>query len=163
MDTPELNLSRQTAGSHYLDALRRLGLEPVALFWAYDTVVKSFVLVLITEFFDYKGPYEISKLLFQAYNAAATPREIDPFIIRLHSPAQSAIKNLRIPTHLHAIDQKTGRPTGEAAEIKTYTLGDLIVSGQWVYKFGRAPKKKSTIDLSRKWSRFERNVTQLAA
>ena len=141
MDTPELDVSRQNAGGHYLDALRKLGLDPVALFWAYDTVVKSFVLVLITEFFDYKGPYEISKLLFKAYNAAATPREIDPFIIRLHSPAQSAIRNLRIPTHLHQIDQKTGRPTGELAEIKNYRLGDLIVSGQWVYKFGRMSKR----------------------
>jgi hypothetical protein len=162
VDTPDLDVSRRSAGSHYLVALRKLGLEPAALFWAYDTVVKSFVLVLITEFFDYKGPYEISKLLFKAYNAAATPREIDPFIIRLHSPAQSSIRNLRIPTHLHPVDQKTGKPTGEAAEIKHYKLGDLIVSGQWVYKFGRSPKKKS-VELGRQWSRFERNVMELAA
>ena len=162
MDTPELDVTRHKAGARYLEALRKLGLEPVALFWAYDAAVKHFVLVLITEFFDLKGPYEISKLLFKAYNAAATPQEIDPFIVRLHSPAQSAIRSLRMPTHIRPVDQRTGRPTGTAVEIKTSTHGDLTVSPQWTYKFGRVSKKIS-VDLRRRWSRFERNVTDLAA
>lgn len=161
MDTPELDVGRKVAGQHYLKALLALGMDPVALFWAFDRKVDSFVLVLITEFFDYKGPYEISKLLFKAYNAAATPREIDPFIIRLHSPAQKAIRNFRIPTHIYNVDQ-TGRPVGEPAELKSATVGDLIVSGDWVYKFGKPSKKKST-ELSRLWSRFERNIEKLAA
>src|SRR5947209_5983531 len=82
------------AGADYLKAVRALGLDPDALLWAYDTVIKKHVLVLVTDMFDFRGPYEVSQLLFQAYNNAGTPREIDPFIVRLHSPKHTIVPEL---------------------------------------------------------------------
>jgi hypothetical protein len=73
------------------------------------------------------------------------------------------MRNFRIPTHMYNVDQKTGKPIGEGIELKSATVGDLIVSPMWVYKITGAPKKLKSVDLSRRWSRFERNVEHLAA
>jgi hypothetical protein len=68
MDSPELEVKFMSAGADYLKAVRALGLDPDALLWAYDTIIRKHVLVLVTDMFDFRGPYEVSQLLFQAYN-----------------------------------------------------------------------------------------------
>jgi hypothetical protein len=164
MDTPELDMIRRQAGKDYWDALRKLGLEPDGLFWAHDGKL-GFVLVLITEMFDYKGPLEISKLLFKAYNAAATPREVDPFIVRLHSPEQTIVRDsfpMGVSPSVQKVNEVTKLPEGSPTAIKNVKFGDFTMSHDWVYKF-KLPDKKKTIDLGRRWSRFERNVERLAA
>ena len=86
MDQKDLGVERYDAGRDFLAALRHLKLEPEALFWAYDKGMGQLVLVLVTALFDFAGPLALTQLLFDAYNAAATPKPIDPFILRLHSP-----------------------------------------------------------------------------
>ncbi len=165
MDTPALPVGYFDEGTRYLEDVEKLGLRPAAFFWAYDRLVEMFVLVLITEEFDAVGPFALSKLLFKAYNAAATPSSIDPFIVRLHSPDHQIVREMDkimpfnfsfVPSDplLHN-DTKFGRAIT--------TVGGLEIDGDWVYRFNKplAPAKK--VDVLRRWHRFERNVDAVAA
>jgi len=106
----------------------------------------------------------VADLLFQAYNASATPKEIDPFVVRLHSPEHALIRQfepfrdprVRIssPTNPHVFFPDT-RVTG-------VTFGDVEFRSEWIYRFDLPPKRKSVEPL-RRWNRFARNVDQLAA
>ncbi len=164
MDPVELDLTRREAGSEYLTALQTLGLRPDALFWGFDKVEDRFVLMLVTDMVDLKGPLAVADLLFQAYNASATPKEIDPFVVRLHSPEHALMRQfepfrdprVRIssPTNPHAFFPDT-RVTG-------VTFGDVEFRSEWIYRFDLPPKRKS-VELLRRWNRFARNVDQLAA
>jgi hypothetical protein len=165
MDSPELEVRFMSAGADYLKAVRALGLDPDALLWAYDTVIKKHVLVLVTDMFDFRGPYEVSQLLFQAYNNAATPRDIDPFIVRLHSPKHTIVPEL---LHFAAADtvQKTNKdtnePEGDKIPIKEVEVGGLKVRKAWVYQI-RQPRSQKVVELAKRWARFQRNVEKLAA
>jgi hypothetical protein len=146
------------AGQDFFGALKRLGLVPEALFWAQDKTIDEFVLVLITSHFDTKGPKEIYRLLTQAYNLAATPATISPFIVRLHSPSQAISEAI-----LHSEFSTSGN-----FAYFTLNRGDLTYRDKWIYtakyKNGSVKVKKlSPIDRSRQWKRFKENVERLAA
>jgi hypothetical protein len=146
------------AGADYLNALKGLGLKPEALFWAQDRTINEFVLVLITSHFDFKGPREIYRLLTMAYNHAATPATISPFIVRLHSPKQ-------------LISQQVLEAEWSASSnniVMTLNRGDLTYQDKWIYtakyKTGAAKVKKLTpIERSKQWNKFKSNVERLAA
>jgi hypothetical protein len=74
------------AGEDYRDALISLGLLPAFLGWGWDPLVSQWILVLVTSIVDAGGPLALNRLLFRAYNAKATPKEISPFIVRVFSP-----------------------------------------------------------------------------
>lgn len=172
MDQRHLGVARYDAGAEYLDALRRLKLEPEALFWAYDQTLGQYVLVIVTSLFDFAGPLALTRLLFDAYNAAATPKEIDPFILRLHSPKHALYRaaQLHIGNRFDMADLK-GRAldratiAGEATPpvVTSFRAGDLESFGTWVYKSTPVPAKAKTTDTERRWRRFESAVHALAA
>ena len=146
------------AGRDFWDALKHLGLVPEALFWAQDKSIGEFALVLITSHFDREGPKEIYRLLTQAYNLAATPATISPFIIRLHSPSQ-AISEAILESEYST-----------SADFAYFTLdrGDLTYRDKWIYtaKYRNGSvkiKKLSPVERSRQWKRFKENVERLAA
>lgn len=74
------------AGQEYLDALVQLGLIPAYLGWGWDASAQDWQLVLVTSILEAGGPLKLNQLLFKAYNAKATPKEISPFIVRVFSP-----------------------------------------------------------------------------
>jgi hypothetical protein len=74
------------AGQEYLDALVQLGLIPAFLGWGWDIAEREWMLVLVTSIIDAGGPLALNRLLFRAYNAKATPKQISPFIVRVFSP-----------------------------------------------------------------------------
>lgn len=170
MDQKDLGIERYDAGRDFLAALRSLGLNPEGLFWAYDEVVSEFVLVMITAAFDYAGPLELSRKLFAAYNAAATPKQISPFILRLHSPAQ------RIYRELSPVQSWTGHEgvskedydrqvlsgEREAFAVSHFEYGGLVGFGAWIYVH-TSVVIKPTIEAGRSWNRFRRNVEALQA
>jgi hypothetical protein len=86
MDSRPVPPKYLTAGKEYLEALVSLGLIPAFLGWGWETSAKQWLLVLVTPIIDAGGPLELNKLLFEAYNAKATPKEISPFIVRVFSP-----------------------------------------------------------------------------
>lgn len=165
MDTRTVTQEHIGAGAEYLRALRHLGLDPDGLLWAEDKSVGHVVLVLITSLFDHAGPYEISKHLLAAYNRAATPRSISPFVVRLHSPDQIAARRLAqsIDYQIRLIGHDLeGRPMAAPHEI-TIISGDLSFKREWIYKFKLPSKAPKSTELSRRWHRFERNIDRLAA
>jgi hypothetical protein len=171
VDQKDLGLTRYDSGRDYLAALRDLRLEPEALFWAYDKGLHQFVLVLVTSLFDFAGPLALTQLLFEAYNAAATPKEIDPFIVRLHSPKHTLYRAARnhIATRFDQADLKGAvldRATiaGDITPsiIAAFQVGDLESFGPWVYKSTPAPKAR-TVDQERRWMRFQHAVHAVAA
>jgi hypothetical protein len=166
VDTPQLKVKYGQAGWEFLASLQNLGLDPQALFWAYDKVINDFVLVLITDFFDDQGPYEISKLLFRAYNVAATPKLIDPFMVRLHSPHQAfsqAIKERLFSRSFRKLDKTTMQPIGPSTDIKSVNWQGMIVSKDWVYVVRPTQHKRSVESRIRRWSKFKTTVERLAA
>lgn len=86
MDSRPVPTEHLTAGQEYMDALVSLGLTPAFLGWGWDTLEKQWQLLLVTSVVDAGGPLALNKLLFRAYNAKATPRQISPFIVRIVSP-----------------------------------------------------------------------------
>lgn len=157
MAAPTLEVKYMDAGHEYLRTLRRFGLDPLALFWAYDHVAKQFVLVLVSEFFDVVGPLEISKLLFRAYNASVTPKSIDPFIIRLHSHTQP-ISMLMLHRTGHGV---VGKPGPDVA-IAGGTIGGMELKAEWLIA-SRDYTGKSTVDLVGRWDRIGRTLSKMAA
>jgi hypothetical protein len=86
MDSKPVPPEYLTAGQDYLDALVSLGLVPAYLGWGWEPTVRQWSLVLVTSIVDAGGPLALNRLLFRAYNAKATPKEISPFIVRIFSP-----------------------------------------------------------------------------
>ncbi len=86
MDSRPVPARYLKAGQDYLEALVSLGLIPAYLGWGWDLTTKQWLLVLVTSIVDAGGPLALNKLLFRAYNAKATPKEISPFIVRVFSP-----------------------------------------------------------------------------
>jgi len=172
VDQRDLGIVRYDAGAEYLDALRRLKLEPEALFWAYDRTLEQYVLVIVTSLFDFAGPLALMRLLFDAYNAAATPKEIDPFILRLHSPkhalyraAQLHIGNRFDMAELKGRSLDRATIAGEVTPpvVMSFRADDLESFGTWVYKSTPVSPKAKTVDTERRWRRFESAVHALAA
>lgn len=172
MDQKDLGVERYDAGRDYLTAIRTLKLEPEALFWAYDKSMEQFVLVIVTSLFDFAGPLALTKLLFEAYNAAATPKEIDPFIIRLHSPKHALYRAARV--HIGnrfdqadlkgpELDRATIAGTVMPSTIVSFRAGDLESFGTWVYKSTPPVTRTTAVDSERRWTRFERAVHAVAA
>lgn len=171
MDQNDLGLARYDAGADYLAALRKLGLNPDALFWAFDSAVDQFVLVLVTKFFDYAGPLALSELLFKAYRASATPAEIDPFILRLHSPKQKIFRDLlfslrstgTIPADADIDAYHRAVMAGEQAQIGVlgFNYAELEVFGAWIYTATEHHTKLA--DVARPWDRLTHRVDALAA
>jgi hypothetical protein len=112
---------------------------------------------------------ELQSLLFKAYNAAATPREIDPFIVRLHSPRHRIIRELS--GNLDRMGKWVGAAReGPNAETILRNLSivsivqeiaDLNVPVGQIYKF-HLPGKDS-IDWASRWKAITKRVDKLAA
>jgi hypothetical protein len=152
------------AGQEYLDSVRRLGLEPEGFLWAYDKTIEQYVLVMVTSQFDTVGPQEIYRLLTKAYRASATPREINPFIIRLHSVNQLIVPHLQRAVELDITSsvKKADGSVSEATYIDILKNAlDLSFRKEWIYVF--RIKRVKPADRSRRWKRFAQNVERLAA
>ncbi|WP_273795134.1 hypothetical protein [Brucella intermedia] len=167
MDTRTIDERLLIAGKEYGNALEKLGLDPHALLWVFDEVEDRFVLILITDFFDLKGPLEISRQLLKAYNASVTPKEIDPFTVRVHSvnqPFGNEIHNIAAADFRINIFDKNMRPKPgtENARISGWTSNGTEIRLEWVISVKKNTHRKST-ELSRRWDRFTRNIDQLAA
>lgn len=167
MATPDIEERFLTAGREYGEALANLGLDPHALFWAYDEAEAHHVLVLVTDFFDFKGPLEISKQLFRAYNASVTPKEIDPFTVRLHSinqPVGQEFRNFAGSDGILRVWDKNmvPKPMPPEARVESFNVGGLVMKPSWTISV-RPGKPRTSVELSRRWNRFTRNVDRVAA
>ncbi len=165
MDTPAVAELQLKAGHEYVDALATLGFDPFLVTWAYDEVTEEQVLLIATDFYDYKGPLAITEKLFEAYNLSLTPREIDPFHVRLHSGEQPFIQELLRYAKGGWIQKSNGyngSPIGDRIPFTGGSVGGIHVNRAWVIKM-RPMKRRPVDSLMRNWKRFEKNLERAAA
>ena len=166
MDTPDLAPSFLNAGREYVERLSSLGMDVTMSMWAFDQITDEFILLVVTDFFDVKGPLEVSRELFRAYNLSLTPKEIDPFKVRLHSnkhPFVDEILKFAIDyPYLQKVDQITGNPVGEKVRYSGGSAGNLAFKLSWLVKSVK-PVARKPVEISRRWDRFVRNVEKAAA
>ena len=76
MDSRQVPPEYMSAGQEYFDALVQLGLIPAFLGWGWNRAAQEWLLVLVTSILEAGGPLKLNQLLFKAYNAKATPKQI---------------------------------------------------------------------------------------
>lgn len=150
---------RLKAGREYLSALRRLGFNPDALLWAGVGGTKDesvMELLVVTSWADNIGPKAIYDLLFEAYDASATPKEIDPFVVSLFSPhTQIAID---LEGALRAIKRK---PLDSGNPFIALGMLDYFTIPKWIISHRRS--QTTRFDDARRFATFQSNVQKLAA
>ncbi len=151
---------RLEAGREYLVALRKLGFNPEALLWAgvgAEAADGAMELLIVTTWTDNVGPKAIYDLLFEAYDASATPKEIDPFTVTLFSPrTQVAIDlNGAMRTIREKLRGPDNHPMIVLGMLDYYTIPD------WIISYRRS--KTSSFDDVRRFTAFQSNVAKLAA
>lgn len=170
MAVRKLDDLRLKAGSDYLSALISLGLEPDGLFWAFEKAESRWVLALVTNYFDVAGPLNLSEVLFKAYRAAATPREIDPFMVRMFSPKQAFIRdisaflaNTRITVRDWDEESNSFGQKYLAQERADVAFGNESYEVPINVVYRLKDPRRDKVDLARKWAGIERRVKALAA
>lgn len=180
MDSFNISPEYLRAGAEYLDALRGLGLSPEGLSWAREGDIErvddipfgmpgEWRLVLITSVIDEAGPVELERVLFQAYNKAATPKLIDPFIVQIMS-ARTAFaaevftalnRDSPIAGIVGHMDDGTEEVIQPSEDPGLQLVRGLWFDRKWVYLLGGVtPNFKSR---RAQWLSFKQNVHALAA
>jgi hypothetical protein len=151
---------RMKAGREYVSSLRKLGFDPEIAVWVIPNQRpegSDMELILVTSWADNIGPKAIYDLLFEAYDASATPREIDPFVVTLMSPQTQVAQDLRggLLTMRHENFGPEDRPM--------FILGmfDYTTVPQWIV--AHRDVKPARFEDLRRFAAFQRNVTSLAA
>lgn len=165
MDSQPVSAEYVKAGEDYLAALRRLGLRPLFLGWGRELASGQWLLVMVTSIIDAGGPLELNRLLFKAYNAEATPREISPFIVRVYSPEVA-------PDTLYALGGKELKIVNNdelAAKVSIsniqFTFHDVVYEmiNAYAIPHQKKPAKPKYHAALAEWQKFKRNVDRLAA
>ena len=165
MDSQPVSAEYLKAGQDYLTALRRLGLHPLFLGWGREIASNQWLLVMVTSIVDAGGPFELNKLLFKAYNAEATPKEISPFIVRVYSPEVA-------PDTLYALGGKSLKIVNNKELEDKISISNMqfvfhdvayeMINAYAIPHRKKVPKPKYQATLA-EWQKFKRNVEKLAA
>ncbi|MFB2553950.1 hypothetical protein [Ensifer soli] len=146
------------AGKEFDEALSELGLSAAFVTWAFDRDINSHVLVIITDFLDYAGPYEISKQIFKAYNASALPKSIDPFVIRFFSDKEWIGRAM-----LKVTSPELNEEGGAVSENGDYWITQgLECLYEWIVN-KRAKRRRGALEVQKRWKAFQSNVMLVAA
>lgn len=150
------------AGREYVEALNKLGFAPDVACWAIrgQEPQQRLELLLVTTWADTVGPKAVYDLLFEAYDASATPKEIDPFIVSMFSP------NSLLGAEMVGMIGKALRKEGPLAApdvqpMLIMGMMDYVTIPDWVFTY-RKPQS-TRFDDQRRFAAFQRNVHQLAA
>jgi hypothetical protein len=165
-----------TAGQEYMDALVSLGLIPAFLGWGWDPSAKQWMLVLVTSIVDAGGPLALNKLLFRAYNAKVTPKEISPFIVRVFSPeiipdgARSQFwllgeKNFTVQGVPGKVKNPKALKPQKVTNVQQTFMGlELEMINSYQTLPGAVDRALAGYHARhREWQRFKRNVERIAA
>jgi len=158
-----LDNQRVQAGKEYLDALNRLGLDPDVLCWVYDVDADEMELAIVTTMAERVEILQIYKLLFRAYEVAATPREIDPFIVSIYGSNSNHGIQLRDHVSTLAADGAFSSPENAKRFVisqKNWSE-NLVILARGIYT-AKQVRRSATEDMTR-WNRFRKNVQSLAA
>lgn len=152
-----------TAGGDYLKALRKLGLNPNFLGWGWEIAGERWILVLVTSIIDAGGPLALNKLLFHAYNAEATPKEISPFIVRVFSSAIVQDDFYLLGEKGLTVNTVNGKKR-DPIKIENVQRTFLGIELEQINSYQNLPNKKLKYHERRQaWQKFKNNVERLAA
>lgn len=159
MDNPKLPVGFLEAGREYNASLRALGLRAEMVTWGFDFDIEAFQLVVVWGGVDKFGPLAVTQLLFDAYNASALPKEIDPFsviAVGLKNPVATTLNHFRTEKDSKAF-QMSGKTPSATGDIDP----QLHLEREWIVSM--APKPKSSLEVNKDWRRFSQTVASLAA
>jgi hypothetical protein len=152
-----------SAAKEYLGALNRLGLRPLFLGWGLEAETGRWVLGLVASIVEAGGPLALNRLLFRAYNANATPKDISPFIVRVYSPEIA-------PRDFYLLSEKTLTISSVEGDIQGVEVNNVefdflgvhyeMINACFIPQRIKRPKYQET---RAEWQRFKRNVEKLAA
>lgn len=166
---------RLAAGKRFVSALQDLGLITPLAFWVREKESDTFILMIVTDFFDLKGPLELNRLMFSAYNAEALPQDIDPFHVQFCSPHQILGRRL---VEIASIRVVASNSQTEDLDVGVLSFDGFETKYGWFIhnkfdpyvasKAGRVPatlavRKPSDMLLKRQWRSFASRVEKLAA
>lgn len=161
------------ASKTYVDAVKGLGLPVSFASCILDrsTETPSHVgdvrLLLVSPWADRFGETRLYALLFEAYEKAALPKEIEPFMVEILSEAKALTDVVKeglanFPDNPIADFSVGGVKVHENVELPVvFQAGDYGFVPEWVIVADWKSHKGS--DQIRKFKRFERNVHGLAA
>ncbi|NRF12177.1 hypothetical protein [Agrobacterium pusense] len=161
---PQVTELMMESAKRFDESLLSLGLAANLVTWAVEEGVKDPVLVLVTDFFDLRGPLDVARKIFDAYNASALPAEIDPFIIRLHSIQQPVAQMLMgLTDDNHASRKDAAKISAETKREPLFVIGaDNLVFTMDMF-ISRRPSRRDHADTIRRWKSFSKAVDALAA
>jgi hypothetical protein len=152
-----------SASRDYLAALQRLGLRPLFLGWGLETETERWVLGVVTSIVEAGGPLALNRLLFKAYNAKATPKDISPFIVRVYSPEIA-------PNEFYLLADKDIKINSVNQEVKDIGVSNVQFDFLGVHYerinaciIPRRVQRPKYHETREEWQRFKRNVEKLAA
>lgn len=157
---PHLIAQDWKAGQEYATALKDLGMKPQAVCWIHSWLDESTTekrLAVVTSMVDRVPPKEVYDLLFRAYDLAATPREIDPFIVELFSPESWWGFYIQ-----RTVGMEIDRPRINTLSLQQKIPGfehSLLVATTGIYVSD--PLKHSALNDLRAFERFKQKVTNL--
>lgn len=151
------------AGEDYLNALRKLGLNPNFLGWGWEVEIEQWQLVLVTSIIDAGGPLALNELLFKAYNSEATPKELSPFLVRVFSPEIVPNDFYMLGEKQLRIDTVNGQKR-ELGPIQNLQRSFLGIDLEMINSYQNLPIRRLKYHERRDaWNRFRANVERLAA
>lgn len=159
---PVIEMERRLkAGREYLAALQKLGFHPDALLWATGVggVAGSdkMELLIVSTWIDNIGPKAVYDVLFEAYDASATPKEIDPFIVSLFSPHTQVAKDLE-----GAVETvRRNRSLDDFRPMFVLGMMEYSTIPAWIISYRRS--KSTRFEDARRFAAFQNNVAKLAA
>jgi hypothetical protein len=151
------------AGAGYLESLRALGLNPNFLGWGWDIAAERWILVLVTSIIDAGGPLALNRLLFRAYNAEATPKDISPFIVRVFSSAIVQDDFYILGEKELTVKTVNGKKR-EPIKVENVQRTFLGIELEQINSYQNLPNRKLKYHERRQaWQKFKSNVERLAA
>lgn len=167
MDSKNVEQERLTVGREFIDSLDKLGFHATMALWIFSKEASQFLLFVVTDFFDLKGPIEVTRYVFAAYNAAALPQDMDPFNVQFCSPQQIIGRRL---IELGSAQIAGNAVDGNGTRKIVVESDTLETQASWILRNDYHPSKRlapvrapKAVDVMRKWNRFVANVEKLAA
>lgn len=158
---------RFQAGERYIKAIEQLGFSVEYALWTISTEAESssdIQLSIVSKMIETAGTKAVYALLFKAFEHAATPPEIDPWIVSLYGSQTKFADHLTSIPMLHDVGFMAIKTPDGIVNQETpmwIRVIDRATRPSWIYKL----KHFEDQPRSDRWAyeRFRRNVEALAA
>lgn len=159
--------NRFRAGERYIRAIEGLGFSVDYALWTISAESHSasdIQLSIVSRMIETAGTKAVYQLLFMAFEHAATPREIDPWIVSLYGTKTKFADHLPSIPLMQDIGFMTVKTDNGLVNQETpvwHKVLDRLTRPSWIYKLKQFEGTAHSDDWA--YERFRRNVEALAA